>query len=158
MTSPFLPRFPDCLTYYIKAGQPTSDRVLQAHGGIDYDETRRDAALRRRDVLKIITLLNRKPGLTREEFSRYWAENHAPLAVRILPGVKRYVQNHLVQVPGGEEPPFDGAAEVWFETSWDKLFAWYQSEAGQALRDDEQKFIDTSRWITLFVEEKVIKE
>ncbi len=109
-------------------------------------------------MLKFITLLHRKPGLTPEEFYRYWELSHGPLAVRLMPGMKRYVQNRVVQFPGAEESPFDGAAEVWYEGSWDELFAWYSSAAGQELRDDELKFIDTSRWITMIVDEKVIKD
>lgn len=108
-------------------------------------------------MLKFITLLNRKPGLTMEEFYQYWEERHGPLAARLMPGIKRYVQNHVVRFPGAEEPPFDGAAEVWYEGTWDELSAWYSSAAGQELRDDELNFIDTSRWITLIVDEKVIK-
>lgn len=98
-------------------------------------------------LFKFITLLNRKPGMSHAEFARYWEEQHGPLVVKIMPGVKRYVQNHVAPLPGMDEPPFDGAAEVWYEGTWQELLAWYQSEAGRALRDDERKFIDTSRWI-----------
>jgi len=108
-------------------------------------------------MLKFITLLARKPGLSHEDFCRYWREEHGHLAMRIMPRMVRYVQNQVVAHPGGGQPPFDGVAEVWFDGSWDDLYAWYTSEAGRQLREDEAKFIDTSRWITLIVEETVMK-
>lgn len=108
-------------------------------------------------MLKFMTLLTRKPGLSHEEFCRYWREEHGPLAMRIMPGMVRYVQNEVVRLPGGEDAPFDGVAEVWLDGTWDDLNTWYRSEAGRALREDEAKFIDTSRWITLIVEETVMR-
>ncbi len=108
-------------------------------------------------MLKFMTLLTRKPGLSHEEFCRYWREEHGPLAMRIMPKMVRYVQNEVVELPGGEGAPFDGVAEVWLDGTWDDLYAWYSSEAGRELREDEAKFIDTGRWITIIVEERVMK-
>ena len=45
-------------------------------------------------MIKSISLLTRRPELTHEEFVRHWVEIHAPLA-HAVPGVRRYVQNHI---------------------------------------------------------------
>ena len=50
-------------------------------------------------MIKSIALAHRKTGLTREEYNRYWKEQHAPLAAKLIPGVRKYVQNHFVEIP-----------------------------------------------------------
>ena len=45
-------------------------------------------------MIKRISLLTRKPELSREEFSDYWLNVHGPMVER-LPNVIRYVQNHI---------------------------------------------------------------
>jgi hypothetical protein len=47
-------------------------------------------------MIKVITLLKRKPGLSLDEFYRYWREQHAQLALKDHPEVLKYVQNHGV--------------------------------------------------------------
>ena len=44
-------------------------------------------------MIKTIALAYRKEGMTRQEYSKYWREIHAPLAERMIPNVKKYVQN-----------------------------------------------------------------
>jgi uncharacterized protein (TIGR02118 family) len=111
-------------------------------------------------TVKILELMRRKDALTHEEFMQHWEEKHGPLVARVVPGITRYVQNHLISLDGGEEPPFDGVAEVWYDeqTSWQTLMDFYLSDAGKVLRDDEEKFMDYNKSIALAVEEKVIKE
>jgi uncharacterized protein (TIGR02118 family) len=47
-------------------------------------------------VIKSISLLTRKAGLTHEQFVKHWVEVHAPLA-HAVPGLRRYVQSHIVE-------------------------------------------------------------
>ena len=52
-------------------------------------------------MLKLVFCLHRLPHLSREEFQRYWREEHGPLVRRhaeVL-GIARYVQSHAL---GGE--------------------------------------------------------
>ncbi len=58
-------------------------------------------------MIKYITVLFRKEGMSREEFSSYWKDTHAPILQQI-PGLKGYVQNHALVDPQGNEPPYDG--------------------------------------------------
>jgi len=114
-------------------------------------------------MIKIIAMLKRKSGLTIEEFSRYWREEHAPLANKMLPEAvaseqKRYVQNYAVKLPGGGEPSFDGVAEICFDglESLQKWNDWYFSDDAKPLRDDEDNFMDKSKRVIVIAEERVI--
>jgi len=106
-------------------------------------------------VIKTIALAHRKPGLTREEYNKHWLEVHAPLAARYIPGIKRYVQNHFIEVPGMEYEG-DGIVEMWY----DDIEAWQKSMAAigasRELAEDGPKFAEMrpgNHWI---VEEHVI--
>ncbi len=109
-------------------------------------------------MVKVMALLKRKNGITLEEFSRYWRETHAPLALKTLPGLRRYVQNHALRLSKGE-PPFDGVAEIWLDDmqSWRDMVAFMGTEGGRAIREDEERFLDRGKTVFLLVEEKVMK-
>ncbi|MFC1822288.1 EthD domain-containing protein [Thermodesulfobacteriota bacterium] len=111
-------------------------------------------------MVKLLAFLYRKEGITFEEFSRYWNENHGPLVKRLLPGVRRYVQNHAYQGAGKAEPPFDGVAELWFDDfqNWEKAAAALAGEEGKQIQKDELNFLDQSKSMFFISEEKVIKE
>jgi len=59
---------------------------------------------RRCIVIKRLTMWHARPEVPREEAVHHWLSGHLPLVVAV-PGVRRYVQNRGVQVPGGDEPP-----------------------------------------------------
>ena len=48
-------------------------------------------------MIKVITWFRRKPGMSVDEFQSYWRNEH-PKAVLQLPGLRKYVQNHVVGV------------------------------------------------------------
>ena len=111
-------------------------------------------------MIKVMTVVKRKQGLTYEEFSDYWEKKHGPLVVKVLPGLERYVQSHAIRLPGGGEPKIDGVAEIWYNdvASWRAGAAFYLSDGGKVIRNDEEKFMDRSKTILLVAEEKVIKQ
>ena len=110
-------------------------------------------------MVKCIGMLKRRPGTTVEEFSQYWHEKHGPLVLRVVPGVKRYVQNHPVILSGHGEPQFDGVVELWFDDleSWQKSEDWYLSDDGRVLVDDEKRFVDLSKSVYIVTDERVMK-
>jgi uncharacterized protein (TIGR02118 family) len=70
-------------------------------------------------MIKTISLLTRKPGMTHEQFMTHWVEIHAPLA-RAVPGLRRYVQSHILAEPTRPDIPtteveVDGIAELWYD-------------------------------------------
>jgi uncharacterized protein (TIGR02118 family) len=107
-------------------------------------------------MIKLLYALRRREGMTREEFQRYWSEQHAPLVKRHAETlqIRRYVQVHSLETdldeglaaPRGSQPRFyDGVAELWWD-SLEQLVAAFSSEAGQVaaseLLEDERRFID----------------
>src|SRR5437667_55141 len=66
-------------------------------------------------MVKVVTFLKRKAGMSVEDFQSYWRTRHPEVVVR-LPGVRRYVQSHtLASTYRKGEPVYDGIAEVWAE-------------------------------------------
>ena len=107
-------------------------------------------------MIKAIVMFKRTPGMSVEEFRRYWLEEH-PKVVCALPGLRRYVQNHptLSAYRDGREPPYDGVAETWFD-DWDALRASGTGPAWAAVAADEGRFIDPHNRHLLVVEEHTI--
>lgn len=108
-------------------------------------------------MLKLIALISRKSGLTDEEFYKYWKEKHGPLAAKTIPGLRKYIQNHLVRLPGLKYDG-DGFVELWFDNleAYEKFLTWRQSDGAKVLLDDEDKFMDRSKIVRYVVEEHII--
>ena len=87
--------------------------------------------------VRTVAILGRKPGMSFEEFDRYWLEVHAPLAAQ-LPGVLRYVQRH-VEAPSNEFD-VDGFAFIDYESAAAMAAAW-ASPAGQRALADVPNFL-----------------
>jgi len=70
------------------------------------------------DAVKSVTFLNRKPGLSVEEFQHHWREVHGPIAAA-LPGLRRYVQSRTRRsaYEGGRIPAYDGVVLAWFDST-----------------------------------------
>ena len=121
-------------------------------------------------MIKLVFTLRRREGMSREEFQRYWREQHAALVLSHAETlrIRRYVQTHArdtdidetIAGARGVEPRFyDGVAELWWD-SLEDLLAASTSEAGQAagqaLLEDEQKFIDLPNSPVWLGEENVV--
>ena len=80
-------------------------------------------------MIKVVVLLRRSPSSTRERFHRWWLDEHVPYA-KVLPGLRKY---RVCLVTGsttheGREP-WDGIAELWFDSRAALDAAW-SSEVG----------------------------
>jgi hypothetical protein len=73
-------------------------------------------------MLKIMICMKRKPGTSREEFLRYWEEDHAKVLAEVAGpmGLRRNVHNHTISTAsddrirlgrGAEMDDYDGVAE-----------------------------------------------
>lgn len=121
-------------------------------------------------MIKLVYCLKRIPALSREEFQKYWRENHAPLVKERAEtlGIKRYVQLHTIDSGfdaalrgsrGSEEEAYDGVAELWWESTESMASSAASEEGRKASRElleDEAKFIDFSRSVIFVAEEKVV--
>lgn len=70
-------------------------------------------------MIKLICLLKRKPGMTRDAFIERYERVHAKLGEKHVPNAVRYVRRYLEAVPGlftGDmvEPEHDVITELWF--------------------------------------------
>jgi uncharacterized protein (TIGR02118 family) len=108
-------------------------------------------------MIKSISLLTRRPELSHEEFVRQWVDTHAPLA-HAVPGVRRYVQNHILDERRRADIPtteiaVDGIAELWYDdrAAMDRGNA---SAEAKRLHDDGALFIGGIKSFT--VEEQVV--
>lgn len=109
-------------------------------------------------MVKMITFGKGKPVWSAEEYSKYWYEIHGPLFAAAFPQVKRYVQNHALNLGKGH-PAISGVGEFWFDDmeafrSFGKL---YNSEVSRPIWEDENKLIDKSTLSIFVCEERVIK-
>jgi uncharacterized protein (TIGR02118 family) len=99
-------------------------------------------------VIRLICLLKRKPGLSREEFEAYWRDVHGPLvaSTKSASHVRRYEQH-----PAASDDGWDGVTIQWF----DSVDAFYAS-----LREDDYKLIDadTHRFLDVAALQFVLTE
>ena len=108
-------------------------------------------------MVKVLTFINRKAGMPVDEFQAYWRTRHPDVVTR-LPGIRRYVQSHvLAETYAKGEPVYDGIAEVWADDT-NALRAMTASPVHPALVADEAQFIDRSRMGVMVTDEYVVKQ
>jgi uncharacterized protein (TIGR02118 family) len=104
-------------------------------------------------MLKFVVVLYRKPGTTREQFRRFLEDVHGPLA-EAIPGLRRYVQNHVVDDASRAHPGWDAVVEL----SWDDRDAMergWRSPEGKRATADLEAFADLGRSTWSIVDERV---
>jgi uncharacterized protein (TIGR02118 family) len=119
-------------------------------------------------MLKIVYCVRRNPALSREEFLRYWLDEHGPLVRSLresVPSMVRYVQSHTLDGPRtdgvrasrGSGEPYDGITEVWIDETLEGAGdAAASADAGRRLLEDEAKFIDFANSSVFVTEEHEI--
>ena len=113
-------------------------------------------------MVKVMGLIKRKPGLSREEFAKHYEEVHAPLALNHFPTFVTYRRNHIIRTsssPSDEEPEFDCITEITYKNMKDyqRAHDFWESEAAQFILKDNESFMDTSKMVFFLVEETVSK-
>jgi len=108
-------------------------------------------------MLKFMVVLWRKPSLTEGEFHRFLREVHGPMAVA-LPGLRRYVQNHVVADPRRMHPGWDAIVELYFD-DWAAMEAAWATAEGAAATADVGEFADLTRstWSVVEAEESAVR-
>jgi uncharacterized protein (TIGR02118 family) len=105
-------------------------------------------------VIKVIVLLPRRDGMSREEFARYLRDHHFPIVTK-LPGLRRLVFNQVLPDPNSPPPAYDAVAEDWFD-DLAAMGAAFASPEGQAVIADAANFLDMARLQLLVVEEEEV--
>jgi uncharacterized protein (TIGR02118 family) len=102
---------------------------------------------------KVLFVLFRRADLTHEQCLAEWnGERHTSI-VRKTPGLKRWVQNHVISLPSAAAP--DGIGELWFDNTQAMERAMNSSEMAAAV-EDAKNFLDMQRTYALTVEEKTV--
>ncbi len=110
-------------------------------------------------MVKCFALLPKKLGISDEQFHRHWREVHALLALRI-PSLRRYVQSHRFpeSLANFSASPYEGAAEVWYDSLQAALQMRESPEYLEGARKDEPNFIDVPGLKWLATNENVVLE
>lgn len=107
-------------------------------------------------MIKVVLLLRRKPGMTRDEFIEYYENKHVPLCLELFPDLFLDYRRSYIMPDGmysaahvGESaavPDFDVISEIWFKSQEDfeRMEAGFADPAiGPRLRADEMNLFDT---------------
>jgi uncharacterized protein (TIGR02118 family) len=105
-------------------------------------------------MTKILILFRKRSDLRTEEFRRYWKETHAPIAAK-LPGLRKYIQDHVLPDPTQDDPLYDAVAELWFDSA-EAFQASLASPEGQAVLADGPNYSDEDSVRVMFVEEVAV--
>ena len=115
-------------------------------------------------AVKLVALLKRRSDFSPEQFERQYKEHHAPLALRALPKISKYVRNYIDQDamfgdrPGGA--PYDVVTEVWWDSEDDYqacMATLATSELYKEIKIDEKRFMDVDAIQICLVREKTSK-
>lgn len=101
-------------------------------------------------MIKRVSLLRRKDGMSREEFFAHWTGQHADI-VRQLPGI-RGLRFGRVQSWTPLEGAWDGVGEVWFDSIEEAEKAFATEPFLSMLVEDRKKFMGEAQ--SCFVEEQ----
>lgn len=104
-------------------------------------------------MIRLTCLLRRKPGMSSEDFHRYWRDVHGPLIASTQSGsyVLRYEQHHSVDA-GTDGNGYDGVTIQWFES--DEAFHASLREPDYAEIDaDTRKFLDVDQLAFILTDE-----
>jgi uncharacterized protein (TIGR02118 family) len=119
-------------------------------------------------MIKRVTLMTRRPGMTREAFAEYWTKVHAPLLAS-HPAVKRLTINvttefvrFSVRNEDLDDPlrstivtkTPDGIVELWFDDRA-SMEAMYKSDFSRQLVADAEQFVGAIA--TFIMDEREIK-
>jgi uncharacterized protein (TIGR02118 family) len=101
-------------------------------------------------MIKRISFLRRKAGMSQEEFFAHWTGPHAQI-VRQLPGL-RGLRFGRVRQWSPSEAAWDGVGEVWFDSLQDALAAFATEPFASQLVEDRKKFMGEAQ--SCFVDEE----
>ncbi|OGQ79232.1 MAG: hypothetical protein A3G40_01660 [Deltaproteobacteria bacterium RIFCSPLOWO2_12_FULL_57_22] len=114
-------------------------------------------------MMKIVRFVRKRRDMTTDEFKKYWLTKHSELekmVVQKTPVRKITASFATGELKGGKELPFDGLAEIYFDSVEDmKVF--YESEIHKTgvMRKDEENFVDMAADpIRVVTEEYVVAE
>ncbi len=104
-------------------------------------------------MVKFVVVLYRRSDVSLEDFRTNLREIHGPMAERI-PGLRRYVQNHVAADPSRAHPGWEAIVELFWDDRPSMEAAW-RSPEGEAATRHLQEFVDLSKSTWSIVDEEV---
>ncbi|WP_268238141.1 EthD domain-containing protein [Neoroseomonas lacus] len=111
--------------------------------------SRRDTPPQEDAIIKLVSFLARRPGMTAEAFLTHWQDVHAPMACD-LPGLRGHILNIPIETHSRSDvaqldvAPFDGIEQLWFDDQA-ACAAAMASPAGARWRAEAARFIGAQR-------------
>jgi uncharacterized protein (TIGR02118 family) len=105
-------------------------------------------------MTKVMFLLAKRPGMSRDEFQRHWRTTHAPLVTE-LPGILRQVLCHTQSDDTLDASGYDGIAEHWYADT-DAVRVMLASKEFQTALADGEHFLAMDRVQMLVADEEEI--
>ena len=105
-------------------------------------------------MLKMLVMLKRRAGMSREEFMAYYESTHAKLGEKYMHGnAVRYIRRYLTPVPNpaSDETPeaeYDVVTEVWFKDvdQWHSMMRTLSDpKMVELITEDEKRLFDRTR-------------
>lgn len=112
-------------------------------------------------MIKVVTLLTKKPGVSREAFIEHYETHHRKIGEKFLSGFaakyqRRYLQSAGFREEQGDAPPFDMLMEIWYpdQEALNGALAVLSTEEAQAeITADEERLFDRDLIRSYTVEE-----
>ena len=112
-------------------------------------------------MIKVVTLLTRKPGMSREAFIEHYETHHRKIGEKYLSGFavkyqRRYLQSVGFREQEGDALPFDVLMEIWYpdQDTLDAALAVLSTDEAQAeIIADEERLFDRDLIRSYTVEE-----
>ena len=109
-------------------------------------------------MIKVVTLLFKRPDLSAEEFRDYYESRHRVLGEKYLsPHALKYIRPYpILAGDGADTPGFDVMMEVWFDNYYSMEAAMADMSAEDAQRElakDEEQLFDRDRTQSFIVDE-----
>jgi uncharacterized protein (TIGR02118 family) len=101
----------------------------------------------------VLFVLFRRADVSHEHVLAEWSGPRHTAIVRQVPGLKKWVQNHVVEVPN--ESAADGIGELWFDSEDAMQRAMSSPQMVKAVEDANQ-FLDMEKTYALVVHEKTV--
>jgi hypothetical protein len=112
-------------------------------------------------IVRRHSLLKRHPRHSREYFSSYYETHHGPLAARQA-GFRKftahYLQNHVLDLPDGTDPAFDGISMTTQVPRSDYMQGFFGEPDYANVKDDELYLFDLSATISLLGEMALVRD
>jgi len=104
-------------------------------------------------MAKLMFVLYRRANISHEQALAEWNGPRHSSIVSEIPGLKRWVQNHVTVLP--HETAADGIGELWFDDA-DALERAMNSPEMTAAAEDAGTFLDMQRTYAVVVDEKTV--